>query len=117
MQRETIARLKRQPVTPAPAPVGEDETLVIFRTFKSLGETIALFPSIAYDRAGDFCMSYMHTGQHGAASPMGSEFTQITRTATPEEITPLAQELAAIGYKLRHVSRVSSAMHKARRNA
>jgi len=113
IQAQAVSRLKRQPVKPAP--MAEDETPVIFRTFKSLGEVIALFPSIPYDRAGAFCMSYMHTGQHGAASPMGSEFARITRPASPEEIAPLAAELAAIGYKLRPISRVSFAMDRARR--
>ena len=85
----------------------------IFRTFRASGETIALFPEVPYDRHGDFCMSYMHTGQHGAASPMGD--TRLTRPATPEEIAPLANELARIGYTLTPVRRASDAMHRARR--
>lgn len=113
MQAQAVSRLKRQPVKPAP--MAEDETPVIFRTFKSLGDTIAIFPTIAFDRAGNFCMSYMHTGQHGAASPMGTEFARITRPATAEEIATLTAELVRIGYKLRPVRRVSYAMHKARR--
>jgi len=90
-------------------------TKVIYRTFRQSGETIALFPEEPADIRGDFCLSYMHTGQHGAASPMGAEFASITRPATPEEIAPLRRELEAIGYKLAPILRVSYKMHQARR--
>ena len=90
------------------------KTKVIFRTWKRTGEVIALFPEIPHDRAGDFCLSYMHTGQHGAASPC---LDWITRPATPDESAPLRRELEGIGYNLVPVLRVTFAMHKARRAA
>jgi hypothetical protein len=90
-------------------------TKTVFRTFRQSGETIAIFPEEPADIRGDFCMSYMQIGQHGAASPMGAEFASITRPATPEEIAPLRRELGAIGYKLAPVLRVSYKMHQARR--
>jgi len=88
----------------------------IFRTFHA-GDVIALFPEIPADVRGDFCQSYQTIGQHGAASPMGAHFARITRPATPEEIAPLAAELARIGYAVATVRRVSYAMHQARRAA
>jgi len=87
----------------------------VFRTFRQSGETIALFPEEPADIRGDFCMSYMHTGQHGAASPMGTAFARITHPATLEEIAPLRRELESIGYKLAPILRVSHKMHQARR--
>ena len=86
----------------------------IFRVFKDRGDVIALFPEIPADLAGEFCESYMHTGQHGAASPMGSHMTRITRPATPEEAAPLMAELARIGYDVEPVKRVSFQMHRTR---
>lgn len=90
-------------------------TKVIYRTFRQSGDTIALFPEEPADIRGDFCMSYMQIGQHGAASPMGTEFARITRPATPEEIAPLRRELEAIGYNLAPVLRCSFKMNKTRR--
>lgn len=93
------------------------KTKVIFRAWRTTGEVIALFPEIPHDRHGDFCTSYMHVGQHGAASPMLSGFARATRPATPEETAPLHRELESMGYNLVPVSRVSFAMHKARQDA
>lgn len=92
------------------------KTKVIYRTFRrDGGGTIALFPEKPHDRTGDFCVSYMHIGQHGAASPMGTDFCQRTRPATPEEIDPLRRELERIGYNLAPVLRCSFQMHQTRR--
>jgi len=85
----------------------------IFRTFHT-GDTIALFPEIPADVRGHHCLSYQTIGQHGAASP---DLSHCTRPATPDEIAPLAAELARIGYTIAPVRRVSCAMHQARRAA
>ena len=90
------------------------KTKVIFRTWRNTGEVIAIFPEIPHDRAGDFAESYMHTGQHGAASPT---LPRVTRPATETEAAPLKRELEAIGYNLAPVLRVSFRMDKARRAA
>ena len=88
------------------------KTKTIFRTFRKGGETIALFPEIPHDRHGYLCTSYQHIGQHSGASP---DLSTVTRPATPEEIAPLAAELARVGYDLAPVLRVTRAMHRARR--
>ena len=77
-------------------------TKTIFRTFKNTGEVIALFPEIPHDRQGDFCMSYMHVGQHGAACPtvVGS-----TIPASKEEYQGLFDELTKLGYNLEIIKR------------
>jgi hypothetical protein len=74
------------------------KTKVIFRKFAARhgGEVIALFPEIAADMSGNV-ESYMHTGQHGAASP---DLGRTLRLATPDEYAPLTRELAYIGYDL-----------------
>lgn len=71
-----------------------DMTKVIFRTFKD-GQVIALFPEIPATDNGWECMSYMHIGQHGAASPF---LTHYTRPASEMEYKPLLDELKRIGY-------------------
>ncbi len=73
------------------------KTIVIFRKFKKSGEIIALFPEEIASLQPEFCESYMHIGQHGAAL---SDLTDITRPATPEEYTELKAELEDIGYNL-----------------
>ena len=94
------------------------KTKIIYRTFRNDGDTIALFPEIPADVRGDFCQSYQHVGQHGAASPMGADFCRRTRPATPEEVAPLERELREIGYEnIVTVKRCSPAMHLARYNA
>lgn len=72
----------------------QDVTKVVFRKFKD-GEIIALFPDLK-EHGGDV-MSYMHIGQHGAASPL---IINDTKPATPQEFSPLFMELEAIGYRL-----------------
>ena len=71
------------------------KTKVVFRKFKKTGEVIALFPEQHANAYGDI-MSYMHTGQHGAASP---RITHVDTTlATPDEYANLLAELKSIGY-------------------
>ena len=81
---------------------------VIFRRWPDSqgGEVIALFPEVAATVSGHDCESYMHIGQHGAASPW---ITGSTRPATPEEYAPLKCELESIGYVLRIVKRFTRA--------
>lgn len=83
----------------------QDETLVVFRTFKDGGEVIALFPGLNYE-SGDagrgMVQSYMHVGQHGEA-----DYTAVitnTRPSTEQEYEDLFGELEALGYNL-HVVR------------
>jgi len=75
------------------------KTIVVYRTFKTGGETIALFPCEPADSWGNNCQSYMQVGQHGGASP--AIMRGSTRPATPAEIAPLARELTRIGYDLK----------------
>ena len=95
------------------APVEPAKTKTVFRTYRASGEVIALFPEIPADVRGDFCLSYMHTGQHGAASPL---VDWRTRPATAQEIAPLAAELECIGYRLAPVRRITDKMHFSRRH-
>lgn len=69
---------------------------VIFRKFKN-GEIIAIFPQESATPDGWECMSYMHQGQHSAASP---RIVDNTKAATPKEYAPLVAELLSIGYRL-----------------
>jgi len=72
-------------------------TKVIFRKFSD-GEVIAIFPNELYDWINkDLVMSYMHIGQHGAASKSLAEEKEI---ALPEEYANLQEELESIGYVL-----------------
>ena len=69
-------------------------TKVIFRKFRD-GEIIALFPQEPADCIGWLCMSYMHTGQHAAATPY---LMYDTKPAMPWEYADLYNELKSIGY-------------------
>lgn len=83
---------------PNPEPI----TPVIFRKFPASegGEVIALFP---YDREDYGRMSsYMHTGQHSAASHM---LVYKTKLATPAEYADLKRELEGIGYRLKVIKK------------
>jgi hypothetical protein len=66
------------------------KTKVIFRKFPD-GDVIALFPELCgtYKYYQD-CLSYMHVGQHGAAS---LDIVQSTKLATPVEYQMLYYEL------------------------
>ena len=79
----------------------ENKTRVIFRMFRD-GEVIALFPH--EDGGNGYIMSYMHIGQHGAASPL---IVNDTTQATPEQYKELFEELQSIGYSLEIGKRMS----------
>ncbi len=79
-----------------------DKTRVVLRRF--CGEVIALFPDI--DEGRGHCMSYMHVGQHGAAS------RTLTRVSRPVDVSEpdaaaLVRELTARGYNLHVVKRMT----------
>ena len=76
-------------------------TKVIFRNLK--GQIIALFPEEPGDNSPYTCSSYMHVGQHGAASV---SLSTIARLATPQEYKPLAKELEELGYRLQIIKRI-----------
>lgn len=57
----------------------------------------------------DTCESYMHTGQHGAASVRLG-----LRLATRKEYAPLAAELRRLGYKLDIRKRATQADYRER---
>ncbi len=79
---------------------------VIFRKFLDWDEDelgdgiIALFPDLPGDGRAGMCQSYMHVGQHGAASLrlIGGE-PRTTRPATPGEYAALQRELEAPPYE------------------
>lgn len=73
----------------------KEATTVIFRRFKD-GEVIALFPYQIEDHKGNV-LSYMHTGQHSAAS---LDIIQYTVLAQPSEYADIQKELEGIGYLL-----------------
>lgn len=75
-------------------------TVVIFRKFKSGNkEIIALFPELpGTNKWYADCMSYMHVGQHGAASV---DLTVLTQPASPVEYADLKRELEGLGYDLK----------------
>ena len=81
-----------------------DKTAVIYRTFNSGGEVIALFPFEPSDIYGHHCMSYQRVGQHSGATP-DLMIGHYTRQATPIEIEPLRNELTRIGYDLKEMKR------------
>ena len=79
-----------------------EQEKVIFRAWIHGCEVIALFPEIAVDTIGYNCQSYMHVGQHGAASP---NIVQDTRPARPDEYRKLKAELEQLGYDLKVIKR------------
>ena len=86
-------------------------TKMIFRTWRN-GEVIAIMPEIPYDIAGNYMMSYMHVGQHGASSSCPHN----TRLATADEIQPLKRELERIGYRVSIRKRETRKMRETRRD-
>ena len=94
---------------------------VIFRVFTYTdedyvwpGDVIALFPECPGDIHGNFCNSYQHIGQHGAACYR--VVVDGSRPATPEEYRDLLGELERIGYtdiEVRH--RATPQDHEKRR--
>ena len=78
----------------------KEKTKVIFRQWKIGCEIIALFPELACDTIGYNCESYMHVGQHGAASP--NIVTNDTKPANLDDgaVKRLIKELTERGYNL-----------------
>lgn len=83
----------------------EERTTVLFRMWKPPGEKrydtlIALFPLELFSTENgiDYCASYQHIGQHGAASLV--HIIDNSRPAFPEEYKSLHKELESLGYKL-----------------
>lgn len=87
---------------PSKYPAGEPNLVtVIFRKFKD-NDIIAVFPGIS--EGPGLHLSYMHVGQHGAASR--SVVWKNTVPATLQEYRKLAYELEEqVGYKLKPVRR------------
>lgn len=87
-----------KPATPT-LKTDAEKTKVIFRIWPKSqgGDVIALFPQEPGTNQVMTCLSYQHTGQHGAASvDLGREL----RLATPEEYADLQRELIGLGYNL-----------------
>lgn len=69
-------------------------TKVVFRKFHN-HEIIALFPELPGTNDPFTCLSYMHMGQHGAAS---ADLSPYTTAAKPAEYEELRRELVSLGY-------------------
>ncbi len=78
------------------------QTNVVFRKFKDTGDIIALFVDETNYPDGSI-ESYMHVGQHSAASY--HHVVTITKPAKPDEYEALARELKQRGYSLRVLTR------------
>lgn len=80
-------------VTPANEVKSSEEPLtkVVFKKFPE-GDVIALFPDEIFDQQGNIA-SYMHVGQHGAASPA---LIQELEDASVDEYAPLKMELESL---------------------
>ena len=81
------------------------KTKVVFRQYKIGCEIIALFPEIAGDATGFWCMSYMRCGQHGIAGP--DFIVDDTKPANLEDgaVKRLIVELTELGYDLEIIKR------------
>jgi len=82
------------------------EDKVIFRKFREGGNIVALFPEYAGSTDLQTCMSYMHIGQHSAASIGLLTSRNTTRPAKPEEYADLLNELKQIGYNPKPITEV-----------
>lgn len=89
------------------------KTKVIFRQWKIGCEIIALFPEIAGDITGRYCMSYMRTGQHSSATP---EIIKDTKPVSGHDYYPLYKELTSLGYNLQIVKRFTNKHHEIRKS-
>ena len=89
----------------------KEKTKVIFRRWLN-GSVIALFPEIAADTTGRYCQSYMHVGQHGAASPT---LVSNTKPASKEDYQGLFDELTKLGYNLEVIKRFRYAHYETRK--
>lgn len=90
---------------------------VIFRVWKSgmcKGDVIALWPAVDAGHArGQYCQSYAHIGQHGAA-----DYRHVlanTRPAKGNEHHCLLAELRQRGYNPRVIRRATARHHDIRR--
>jgi hypothetical protein len=75
-----------------------DATIVVFRKWRSRRDgydIIALFPDIP--ESGGMCLSFEHTGQHGAADY--SSVISRTYPAEPFEYAALKRELESAPYE------------------
>ena len=88
-------------------------TKVIFRKFREGGDVIAFFPEVPGTYNPHTCLSYMHLGQHGAASAGAGD----TLPATPHDYAGLYRELQGLGYELEVIQRFRQAHLSARRKA
>lgn len=79
-------------------------TKVIFRKFKN-GEVIALFPEEIADNNPFNCLSYMHIGQHGAAS---QDIVYDTKPCKENEYSELKKELEGIGYEFEVITKFTN---------
>lgn len=86
---------------------------VIFRKFPN-GEIIALFPYEPVTADCWNCGSYMHIGQHGAAS---QNLVNDTKLATTAEYANLKKELEDIGYALDTIKKFPRDAYSRRRVA
>lgn len=80
----------------------KEKTKTIFRIWPN-EDVIALFPQIAGNMKPWTCQSYMHVGQHGAATT--ELMRRYTRPAKPKEYKELLAELRRIGYNVQVVKR------------
>jgi len=81
-----------------PIPQDDHATIMIFRTYRSGSDVIALLPEVAADIAGRYCTCYQHIGQHGGADYQG--VIRQSRPATAAESAPLRAELSRMGYRI-----------------
>ena len=80
----------------------EREYVVIFRTDKNYGETVAFMPEEPWATRGrDTVVSFVNQGQHGPAS--WDYYSKDTKPAT--DYADLKAELERIGYRLKVVSK------------
>lgn len=75
----------------------EAPVIVIFRKWRDGAGVIALMPALPATVDGRYCTSYMHVGQHSAASYPG--VIAATVPAEPEEYAPLLRELTSAPYR------------------
>ena len=80
----------------------EHETRFIIRRYPE-GDLIALMPDI--DEGRGLCASYMHIGQHGAASRNIAQWTKPVNESD-DDVMELVRELRSIGYRPRLIRRM-----------